>query len=198
MQLKRCFLSIHQAMLNPPYITMPDNETAMRAYWDELYRMTTTSKFQKEYTSGALALEVAPTTGTIHIQGYLEHKRKRFATIASDLLCITTNGISVVNNAQGSWNYCAGLGEYEDKPVLARLTWGEPKLHGSVEPKAELKKMVQQIIDGASLTQVMKANPYGWAVHRDRLIRFHDDWMFGIEQYRPAEGSADIRFGKKE
>ena len=185
-------------MLNPPYITMPDNETAMRAYWDELYRMTTTSKFQKEYTSGALALEVAPTTGTIHIQGYLEHKRKRFATIASDLLCITTNGISVVNNAQGSWNYCAGLGEYEDKPVLARLTWGEPKLHGSVEPKAELKKMVQQIIDGASLTQVMKANPYGWAVHRDRLIRFHDDWMFGIEQYRPAEGSADIRFGKKE
>lgn len=175
MQLKRCFLSIHQGMLNPPFIEMPDNETAMTLYWEELIK----SINKNEYTAGALAIETAPKTGTLHIQGYLEHKRKRLTTIANDLLCNLTNGISVVKDAQGSWNYCAGLGEYETKSAVARVTWGEPRLHGSAE-NADLKSMVQAIIDGAQLEDLMKANPYAWCVHRDRLIKFSNDWYFGI------------------
>ena len=176
MQLKRCFLSIHQGMLNPPYIDWADNETAMVSYWDEL---TTRLRSKKYFTAGALALERAPKTGTLHIQGYLEHDRKRLTTIASHLMCNLTNGISVVKDAQGSWNYCAGLGEYETKSAVARLTWGEPRLHGSVQ-NADLKAMVQAIIDGAQLEDLMKSNPYAWCVHRDRLIKFSNDWHFGI------------------
>ena len=176
MQLKRCFLSIHQGMLNPPYIDMPDNETAMVLYWEELQKKINT----KEYTSGALALEMAPKTGTLHIQGYLEHKRKRLSTIASDLDCNLTNGISVVKDAQGSWDYCSGLGDHEGKSAVARITWGEPRLHGSAE-KADLKTMVQAIIDGATLHDIMVSNPYAWCVHRDRLVKFYRDWYHGVD-----------------
>lgn len=176
MQLKRCFLSIHQGMLNPPYIDMPDNETAMKLYWEEL---VTRLRSKKYFTAGALAIEIAPKTGTLHIQGYLEHDRKRLTTIASHLMCNLTNGISVVKDAQGSWNYCAGLGEYENKDAVARFTWGEPKLHGSVQ-NADLKSMVQAVIDGAQLEDLMQHNLYAWCVHRDRIIKFHNDWHFGI------------------
>lgn len=181
MQLKRCFLTIWMNQLDERFASMADNETAMRAYWSELEKLTSTSKFRAEYQSGALALEIAPKTGNLHVQGYLEHSRKRLTTISKDLQLNLTNAIGVVKDAQGSWNYCAGLGEYQDKLAEARITWGEPKLHGSSEKKADLKLMVNQIIDGATLTQVMKSNPYSWAVHRDRLVKFYNDWVFGIQ-----------------
>lgn len=183
MQLKRSFLSIHQGMLEEPFVSMPDNETAMKLYWEDLLKNID----KKEYTAGALAVEIAPKTGTLHIQGYLEHKRKRLNTIATDLMCNLTNGISVVKDAKGSWDYCAGLGEYETKPAVARITWGEPKLHGSAE-NADLKTMVQAVIDGAELNDLMKANPYAWCVHRDRIIKFYNDWYYGI-QYSDAQSS---------
>ena len=41
MQLKRCFLTIHQGMLDEPFINMPDNETCMILYFDELKKMFT-------------------------------------------------------------------------------------------------------------------------------------------------------------
>ena len=176
MQLKRSFLSIHQGMLRNPYIEMPDNETAMKLYWDELIIRL---KSKKYFNAGALALEMAPKTGTLHIQGYLEHDRKRLNTIAQHLMCNLTNGISVVKDAKGSWDYCAGLGQYENKHAIARFTWGEPKLHGSAE-NADLKTMVQAVIDGAELNELMRANPYAWCVHCDRIIKFHNDWYYGI------------------
>lgn len=190
MQLKRCFLSIHQGMLSPPLNSEQCNETAMRLYWDELKKAIGQ---HPEYHAGALALEIAPKTGTLHIQGYLEHSRKRVSTIASDLLCDLTNGIMVVKDAQGSWNYCAGLGEYADKKAIYRRVWGEPKLHGSADNN-DLKTLIQQVIDGASLNDIMKSNPYAWAVHRDRVMKFHDDWFYGIPSIR--ETSRDIFAGK--
>ncbi len=129
---------------------------------------------------GLLALEIAPKTGTLHIQGYLEHSRKRLPTIAKDLACNLTNGIMVVKDAQGSWNYCAGRGDYLDKHALDRFVFGEPKLHGSGQ-SAELKTLVQAIVDGAELDDIMKSNPYAWCVHRDRLIKFRNDWIYGIK-----------------
>ena len=176
MQLKRSFLTIHQGMLDEPFINMPDNETCMILYFDELKKSLAQ---RTEYIAGALALEIAPKTGTLHIQGYLEHSRKRLNTIAKDLMCNLTNGIMVVKDAQGSWNYCAGLHDYADKHALARHVWGEPKLHGS-GGKADLRHLVQLVVDGAELEDIMKANPYAWCVHRDRMIKFRNDWLFGI------------------
>ena len=164
-------------MLEEPFLTMPDNETAMRLYWEDL--LTNINK--EDYIAGALALEIAPKTGRIHLQGYLEHKRKRLNTISTELRCNLTNGISVVKDAQGSWDYCSGLGIHADKPALARYTWGEPKLHGSAE-NTDLKGMVQAVIDGAQLEDLMKNNPYAWCVHRDRLVKFYNDWNGGINQ----------------
>lgn len=163
------------------FASLPDNDSAMRAYWLEYQKKTGTSAFRKEYPSGAACLEIAPKTGNLHVHVYLEHKRKRLTTISKENLLKGTNAIGVVKDAQGSWDYCAGLGIHVDKPAEARFTWGEPKLHGSIDKKADLKTMVQQIIDGASLTEVMKSNPYSWAVHRDRLVKFYNDWVFGIQ-----------------
>ena len=67
MQLKRCFLSIHQGMLSPPFIEMPDNETAMTLYWEQLIK----SINRKEYTAGALAIEMAPKTGTLQVELFM-------------------------------------------------------------------------------------------------------------------------------
>lgn len=192
MQLKRCFLSIHQGMLSPPLNAERCNESAMRVYWDELKKAIAQ---HPEYTAGALALEIAPKTGTLHLQGYLEHSRKRVSTIASDLLCDLTNGIMVVKDAQGSWNYCAGLAEYAEKKAVSRLVWGEPKLHGSAE-KNDLKTLIQQVIDGAALNDIMKSSPYSWAVHRDRVIKFHDDWYYGIPEREVLPRRGDIFAGK--
>ena len=177
MQLKRCFLTIHQGMLDEKLASMRDNEIAMTTYFKLLKKQLAGLP---EYHAGALALEIAPKTGTLHVQGYLEHSRKRLPTIAKDLLCGLSNGIMIVKDAQGSWDYCAGRGAYADKHALARHVWGEPKLHGS-GGKADLRHLVQLIVDGAELDDIMKSNPYAWCVHRDRLLKFQRDWNFGIE-----------------
>lgn len=175
MQLSRCFLSIMQGQLKEPLNTDPCNETAMKLYFEELKA----NLDRKEYDAGAIALEIAPNTGTLHIQAYLEHKRKRIRTIANDLSCNLTNGIMQVKDARGSWEYCTGTGKHEGKHAISRMVWGEPRLHGSTE-NADLKMLVSAIMDGAQLQDIVKHNPYSWCVHRDRLIKFYNDWNFGV------------------
>jgi len=174
MQLKRSFLTLQQGMLDEELLDL-DHEEAMRTLFHRLASLD-----RDKFHAGALALERAPKTGTIHVQGYLEHKRMRPKTIAKHLHCRLANGVMIVKNAKASWDYCAGLGVHATKPALARLTWGEPLLHGS-QDETKLRDLVNAIVDGAELDDLMKTNPYGWCVHRERLVKFHSDWNFGIQ-----------------
>ena len=127
-----------------------------------------------DYDSGALALEMGEKLGRIHIQGYLEHKPKRLKTLANDLGVIK-ECFDIVKDAKGAWDYCSGLGKHEGKFAFTRYSFGEPKLHGSKE-KVELNDLVNCIISGVTLREIMITHPYAYCVHRDRLRKFNEDW----------------------
>ena len=179
MMIRRSTGTIHEGHL-PPSITVMD-------YWDMLSKTLPTLE---GYNAGAAALELTQNDN-LHIQFYFEHDRKRVTTLARDLGVTTHAVFSKVRHARGSWEYCSGTGKYEDKPALARFTFGDPILHGD-DQRANLQHLVACIIDGADLQELMKEYPYAWCVHRDRLLKFYQDWTFGISEIqRPHNEWAD-------
>ena len=164
MMLRRSFGTIHEGHVPPT--------------WDVqgLFEYLTTHLPVDEYHAGAMALEETQE-GNLHIQFYVEHKRKRTATLARDFLVTTEAVFDIVRDAEGSWNYCAGLGKHKDKPALARHTWGTPILYGG-SASSDLKTLVDLVIEGSSLDQIMIAYPYAYCVHRARLVAFAQDWQF--------------------
>ncbi|AXH79376.1 MAG: replication-associated protein [Circular genetic element sp.] len=169
MQLKRCFITIHYAHLEAPGGN--DSEENWRIIFKEICDKVSRND---SYEAGALALEMGEKLGRIHIQGYLEHKPKRLQTLANDLGVMKTC-FDIVKDAKGSWDYCSGLGKHEGKFAFDRFTFGEPKLYGSKE-KVELNDLVNLVISGCELREIMVQHPYAYCVHRDRLRKFSDDW----------------------
>lgn len=128
--------------------------------------------------SGAFALERGEG-GRLHIQFYIECDRKRPATLARIFQVSTPAVFDRVRDAQGAWDYCTGSGIHADKPAEARFHFGVPKLAGS-STKADLKALVDLVIEGDTLNEICKAHPYSYCVHRDRLFKFYHDWHYGV------------------
>lgn len=127
-----------------------------------------------QYHAGALALEETES-GNLHIQFYVECTRKRITTMMRDFLVTNEAVFDRVKSAQGSWDYCTGEGKHADKPALARHSWGTPILYGG-SASADLRLLVDLVIDGQGLDEIMRAYPYAFCVHRSRLLGFYEDW----------------------
>lgn len=167
-QLRRSFGTIYQRHI------LEDNLTIGNLYYRLRKQFVDESGNWSDYLVGAIALEECPTTGRVHVQFYLEHKRKRFSSLSSDLGVMATC-FDVVRDAQGSWDYCSGSGAHRDKPALERFQFGTPKLHGDTQ-RADLKLLVGLIMDNIPTEDIIKAYPYAWCVHRARLLPFIQDW----------------------
>jgi len=164
MQLRRAFGTIHLGHLV--------EERSLEEYLDSLF---TRISEHGDYTAAAFALEEGTKTKRKHIQLYVEHSRKRPSTLAKDFGVKTGACFDVVRDAAGSWAYCTGTGPHRDKPAIARCFFGVPKLHGDTQ-RADLKLLVQAILDGITPEELARTYPYAWCVHRARLIPFYRDW----------------------
>ena len=167
MQLRRAFGTIHEGHC-------PDG-------WDvaNLFLFLKTHLSRSDYTAGAFALEET-SEGNLHIQFYIECKiPKRPSTMAKDFIVSTEAVFDVVRDAKGAWEYCTGTGErHGDKPAFDRFEFGTPILYGGTA-RADLKELVDLVISGADLHEIMTGHPYSYCVHRSRITRFYDDWNFG-------------------
>ena len=167
MQLRRTFGTIHEGHCH--------------AGWDvsNLYIFLKSHLDRNEYPAGAFALEETQD-GNLHIHFYVECRiPKRPSTMAKDFLVTTHAVFDVVRDAQGSWDYCTGSGpRHEDKPAFERFDYGTPLLYGGTA-RADLKALVDLVISGSTLKQIMKGNPYSYCVHRARVVKFYEDWNFG-------------------
>lgn len=165
--IRRCFISLHRGHLRN--YNADDNEDAevqMRGYFQTLTNLDWKAL---GFTGVALALEPAETTGRVHVQGYCEHKQMRFATLGKKFGA-SASAFSKVISSRDSFAYCTGTGVHSGKPALARFEWGEFKLHGDTQ-RADLKLMVELVMQGATPTELLMEYPYAWCVHRDRLIK---------------------------
>lgn len=171
MQLKRSFGTV-----NVGNLILGDkipNEQHLRNlfhYWKSKFNWK-----EHGYKAGAFALERGEKTGNLHIQFYFECDKKRFRTMSNDL-DVQEYCFQRVRDARGSWEYCTGTGAHEGKPAIDRFSFGEPKLHGD-SSKADLRMMVDLIMEGQDLNDIIKKHPYAWAVHRVRLVPFFQDWQ---------------------
>jgi len=172
MQLRRCFGTIHFGHLSERYdeLITGENSESMILVLEKLI-----ANLDDAYTAGAFAVEAGEVAGRIHIQFYVEHKPKRLSTLAKDFGVTTNACFDVVKSAGHAWDYCAGLGDHASKQAFKRLTFGEPKLSGTLA-KVALNDLVNLIISGITLKEIMKAHPYAYCVHRDRLRKFYEDW----------------------
>lgn len=146
-------------------------------YWERLPILAGDDRI----TAGAFALERGEKTGRVHIQFYIEFRdRLRTQTLRSIFDLFEPKheqAFRRVINAQGSWNYCVGEGpRYQDKDAIDRYQFGNPILYGSSDGPGKLQDLVNMVIEGDSLTTIMKADPYAWAVHRTRIVPFFHDW----------------------
>lgn len=164
MQLRRAFGTIHEGHCYDGW-DIPNLFIFLKSHLD-----------RSEYLSGAMALELTESEN-MHIQFYIECRiPKRPATMAKDFLVTTEAVFDTVRDATGSWQYCTGTGErHKDKPALDRFDWGTPVLYGGTA-KADLKALVDLVISGATLAEIMRGNPYSYCVHQARISRFYYDW----------------------
>lgn len=163
LQLRRCFGTIHEGHCHPG--------------WDvpNLFIFLSSHLPRDRYTAGAFAFEETKQ-GNLHIQFYVEMRvPTRTSTMMNDFLVTTEAVFDRVVDATGSWQYCTGTGPHVDKPAFDRFDFGTPKLYGGTA-KADLKDLVDLVIDGNSLGDIMRGNPYSYCVHRARLIAFFEDW----------------------
>lgn len=178
--MRRCFGTIHAGHLDSSWYEAPpstlDSRTGLRAFYEHL---STILPANPDIFSGAFALEEGEETGRMHIQFYIECKRKRPSTLAK-LMGLSTGAVfDIVRDAGGAWEYCTGTGRHEGKPALDRFSFGTPKLAGS-SARADLKLLVDLVIAGDTLNEICNSYPYAWCVHRDRLIKFYRDYHYGI------------------
>ena len=163
MQLRRAFGTIHEGHCHEG--------------WDvaNLFLFLKTHLDTEQYPAGSFALELTEE-GNQHIQFYVECRTpKRPSTMAKEFFVTQPAVFDVVRNAQGSWDYCTGTGTHEGKPALDRFDFGNPILYGGTA-RADLKMLVDLVIGGATLTEIMKGNPYSYCVHRSRIQNFYHDW----------------------
>lgn len=193
--IRRCFGTIHQGHLGPQWDGLvrdsqaidSDGEVVMRQYFEFLRKVDWQ---RKGYTGVVIALERGDKHGRVHIQFYAEHGQKRFRTLANDWDAMPTC-FDIVRDSKGAYEYCAGVGRYEDKFALGRYTHGTFKLHGDTQ-KADLKMMIELVLGGSSPQELFREHPYAWCVHRDRLLKFYEDKrMYGEKTPRGAKPAID-------
>ena len=178
MQLKRCSGAIWPKHL--PAIFLDGDQDGevepIELYFDH---MAIQLSENDKMLGGALALEVGEEHGNLHIQYYLEHKPMRLATIGRELGLKGGDAITrIKHSAKGAYDYCAGLGEYANKEgVLKRFVFGEVKCWGSGPDgrKADLNGCVEAIMNGNTPYDILKENPYAYAIHRQRIWGLYDD-----------------------
>lgn len=148
----------------------------MHHYWECLIA----TDFEKlGFIAGSFALEIGERTQRVHIQFYVEHKRKRLSTLVTNFNFISQKSQAVfqtVIDAVGSWEYCTGTGKYEGKECISRHKFGVPKLYGT-SAKADLKMLVDLVISGDTLDDIMQNHPYSFCVHQHRLVPFYERWL---------------------
>lgn len=169
MMLRRCTGTIHYGHLDP------DKYSDISEYFDAI---TQCDWEGAGFHAGAFALEVGEKTNRLHIQFYVEHKRKRLNTLVHqfDLGSKFHAAVfDVVRDAQGSWEYCSGTGKYEGKKAAMRFKFGNPKLFGT-SAKADLKVLVDLVISGDDLNDIMRSHPYSFCVHQNRIVPFYHRW----------------------
>ena len=143
----------------------------MVAFWNRLLGLPWK---RLGFTGVAIQLERGSETERMHVQGYAEHGQMRLTTLAKKL-GVSPTSFSVVRSSSDSYDYSTSSGVHHDKPgVLRAWEWGEWKLHGDTQ-KADLRMMVDLVIGGASAGDLLKAYPYAWCVHRDRLRKLMQD-----------------------
>lgn len=166
MMLRRSTGTVHYGHLDP------EQYHDIEAYWND--HIESFDWKGSGITAAAFALEVGTQTQRKHVQFYVEHSRKRPATLAKLFRVSAPECFRTVIDASGAWAYCTGTGAHEEKPSESRYTFGTPKLHGDTQ-KADLRMMVGLLLDGAELRELVKSHPYAWCVHRKRLIELDLD-----------------------
>ncbi len=184
LQLRRATGTIHEAHLDI------DQWDGIDHYFQDFIE----SQMPKEISAGAFALEVGEKTGRTHIQFYIEfNDRLRTSTLRGlfDLgLPKHEAAFNRVYDAQGSWDYCSGTGRYAGKKAIQRVVFGDPKLYGTAK-QPRLAELVEMVIDGNSLKDIMRHSPYAWAVHRQRIVSFYYDWHDFEESIRAERRMSD-------
>jgi hypothetical protein len=181
LMLRRAFITIWpnnlqgkwRELIRDSEAVADNHETLMREYYNHLVKMKWKDK---KYTGVQIALEVGKKREGVHIQAYVENGQKRLSTYAKDFSCMETC-FDVVRDAPGSYAYCSGTGVHQGKFALGRFTYGEFKLHGDSQ-KADLRMLVNLILEGASPRDIFLNYPYAWCVHRDRILKFQEDMSF--------------------
>lgn len=182
MMLRRFFGTIHYGHLDPSEFASIDD------YFRD--HIEVFDWYGSGLTAAAFALEEGTKTQRRHIQVYAEHSRKRPSTLARLFQVSAEEVFRTVIDAAGSWAYCTGTGAHAEKHAFARCQFGDPKLHGD-STKADLRMMVGLLLDGAKLTDLVKAHPYAWCVHRKRLIELDLD-------LRAIKRTGDIWKGQRD
>lgn len=190
MQLKRCSGAIWPKHLPDKWVDKleqdgyPDDWEPIELYYHHLEEHLA---IDNRFLGGAVALERGTKNGNLHIQYYLEHKPMRLATIGKALGLIGGDAISTIkHSAQGAYDYCAGLGEHKGKEgVVTRFIFGEVKCWGSGPSgrTADLNGCVELIVAGNTPFDILRSNPYAYAVHRKRIWDLYDD----LRELRRAE-----------
>lgn len=137
------------------------------------------------FLAGAFALEIGEKTGRPHVQFYVEHKRKRLNTLVVNFNLSSHKHAAVfdtVRDAEGAWAYCTGTAKYEGKPAADRFRFGSPKLFGT-SAKADLKMLVDLVIQGEDIDSIMRMHPYAFAVHQHRIIPFSERWGYKASRF---------------
>lgn len=130
------------------------------------------------YTAGAFALEIGERTERVHIQFYVEHGQKRATTLAKQFGVERPEVFyDTVKSPSAAWDYCVGQGKFEDKQAFDRFIFGDPILFGGSEGERTLSWCVNRIMSGVTPADVMRENPYAYAVHRERIWNLYRDLL---------------------
>jgi hypothetical protein len=168
-RFRRAFFTMHAAHLSDEYVQMAKNlgtEHAMRTKFHEIKTMD----MPKQLRAIAVQLEMGKETERIHIQGYLELTSARSWSYYGKMFDAMETCFQTVKDGPGSWAYCTSTGQHEGKAgVLDQWQYGEPALHGGSENRADLKTVVNLIVEGYHPAYILKKYPYAYTVHRTRL-----------------------------
>jgi len=112
--------------------------------------------------------ELAPTTGTKHLQGYVEFSVAKFRTLAQSILCIGSSYIvpRAAKKAHQAADYCKKEGDFEEFGEISQPQQGK---------RNDLLAIVEEVKLGATARDVAALYPAAWCRnHRaiDRLISF--------------------------
>lgn len=190
--LRRSFGTIHAGHVCKEYdlAQWSDPEASLKEYWEWLITAQFTLS-QSGINAGAFSLERGTKTGTLHIQFYIEHDRKRPSTLASNFRLTSGYPFDRVRDAKGSWGYCSGTENGKPKEgVEALFSFGEPKLHGDAS-RADLKTLVNLIVEGTSPAEILRKFPYAYTVHRRRIWDLYLDIQELLDG-REFKGPKDI------